>query len=170
MSYHQPFPDPPPTPGAWKPVTHPWDAPPPQREDPLEPHSPHGDLAALRSGYRRLRRVATLTALGYFTLFLLLAAFAPGLMTSRISGGLNTGLLLGLCQLPVALAAIALYERIARSRIDPLTASIREHTGRAPQETRTARPRGGPWAEAPGRPLGRGQSQWPGAPTGGARS
>ncbi|MEV3988456.1 DUF485 domain-containing protein [Streptomyces sp. NPDC049837] len=119
MTYHhRTFPEPPPS--------HP-----PQRQDHREPHRRQGDLDALRTGYRRLRRISTLTALGYFTLFLLLAAFTPGLMTSEVTGGLNTGLMLGLCQLPVALAAIALYERIARRRIDPLATAIRERAEQA---------------------------------------
>lgn len=118
MSYHRTFPDPPPF--------HP-----PRRQDHREPPRPPRDLDALRTGYRRLRRVSTLTALGYFTLFLLLAAFTPGLMTSKITGGLTTGLVLGLGQLPVALAAIALYERIARRRIDPLATAIRERAEQA---------------------------------------
>ncbi|MFC8918419.1 DUF485 domain-containing protein [Streptomyces sp. NPDC047821] len=164
MSHQHPFPDPPP-------YRHPdevagsfWDAPAPQHPEPREPRRPHGDLDALRSGYRRLRRVSTLTALGYFTLFLLLAAFAPGLMTSEISGGLNVGLLLGLGQLPVALAAIALYERIARHRLDPVAAAVREqHPWQAAAETRGPAARGA----RPG-----GQEQWPWASgrAGGGRS
>ncbi|MFE3327662.1 DUF485 domain-containing protein [Streptomyces sp. NPDC059176] len=96
------------------------------------------DLSRLRSGYRRLRRVATLTALGYFTLFLIFSAYAPDLMAGEI-GGLTTGLLLGLLQLPVTLAAIALYERIARRRVDPLAATIREHAEQEAEAHRVAR-------------------------------
>lgn len=125
--YEQYFPDPPGTGQPWRTPTQPTPAP--------HPHG-GGDLHRLRSGYRRLRRVATLTALGYFTLFLILSAYAPGLMTGEISGGLTTGLLLGLLQLPVALAAIALYERIARRRVDPLAATIRD---RAEQEAEAHR-------------------------------
>ncbi|WP_351227951.1 DUF485 domain-containing protein [Streptomyces sp. NPDC002133] len=136
MSYDHVFPEPSHS------AQHPWHTPPP----PVPPSAAHGlaygaahhlagdgaheraedgDLPRLRSGYRRLRRVATLTALGYFTLFLVLSGYAPGLMTGELSGGLTTGLFLGLCQLPVTLAAIALYERIARRRVDPLATAIR---------------------------------------------
>ncbi|MEU4133503.1 DUF485 domain-containing protein [Streptomyces wuyuanensis] len=148
MSYDPYFPDPP------GPARQPWHAPqpPPDRgyvdpfgdpfDDPFgeapaapypdpgpytEParHTPAHELPRLRSGYRRLRRVATLTALGYFVLFLILSGYAPGLMTGGISGGLTTGVLLGLLTLPVTLGAIAVYERIARQRVDPLAAAIR---------------------------------------------
>ncbi|MFD7611098.1 DUF485 domain-containing protein [Streptomyces sp. NPDC059828] len=100
-------------------------------EDPAP--TPHRELPGLRASYRRLRRVATFTALGYFVLFLFLSAYAPGLMSGDVSGGLTTGLLLGLLQLPVTLAAIAAYERIARQRVDPLAASIRNQAEQTAQ-------------------------------------
>ncbi|MFV6026371.1 DUF485 domain-containing protein [Streptomyces sp. NPDC056264] len=195
MSYHQPFPGPPPVPQhrnagrhrqeaasppreggpppwdtdpqaawdqssrAWEsaqqagnvaqpwdaPAQQPWDAPaqqyasPPERQ-PQPPVAAGGrdDLHRLGSAYRRLRRVATFTALGYFVVFLFLSGYAPSMMTGSITGGLTTGVVLGLLQLPVALAAIALYERIARKRVDPLAAAIRE---RAEQAAAAAAPR-----------------------------
>ncbi|CAL9477721.1 DUF485 domain-containing protein [Streptomyces sp. enrichment culture] len=95
----------------------------PQRHAALGHHS---DLRVLRSAYRWQRRVATLTALGYFVLFLLLSAFAPSLMTSTVTDGLPTGLLLALIQVPVTWAAIALYEQTARRRVDPIADRIRK--------------------------------------------
>ncbi|MFF8513163.1 DUF485 domain-containing protein [Streptomyces sp. NPDC015492] len=109
---------------AWDSARQPWDAPPPAAED-------REDLHLLRSAYRRLRRVATFTALGYFVVFLFLSGYAPSMMTGGITGGLTTGLVLGLLQLPVALGAIAVYERIARRRVDPLAATIRARAERA---------------------------------------
>ncbi|MFG2840967.1 DUF485 domain-containing protein [Streptomyces zaomyceticus] len=110
----------------------------------------------LGAAYRRLRRVATFTALGYFVVFLFLSGYAPSMMTSNITGGLTTGLVLGLLQLPVALAAIALYERIARNRVDPLAAAIRERAAQAA-------------APPPERQGGSGRPVWQ-RPTGGARA
>ncbi|MFG3384655.1 DUF485 domain-containing protein [Streptomyces sp. NPDC047999] len=178
MSYHPPFPEPPPRhasgahrarpgsagpqfdsphpahPAGYGPWTEPaaraWADP---AGDPWAgahgtphgtPHAPEaaderGAVRRLGSAYRLLRRVATLTALGYFVLYLLLSAYAPGLMTGSVSGGLTTGVLLGLVQLPVALGAIALYEAIARRRVDPLAAGIRERAAEAAaDEERTA--------------------------------
>ncbi|MEV0528298.1 DUF485 domain-containing protein [Streptomyces sp. NPDC050439] len=104
--------------------------PPPPPPPPRLPRHPalgrHSDLRHLRSAYRWQRRVATLTALGYFTLFLILSAFAPSLMTDTVSGGLSTGLLLGLCQVPVTLLAIGLYEYTARRRVDPMAERLRK--------------------------------------------
>ncbi|MER5710457.1 DUF485 domain-containing protein [Streptomyces sp. NPDC002122] len=200
MSYHQPFPGPPPvpqhrnagrhrqeaasqsweggspswntdpqaawdsspqawdsSPQGWDSAQQPWDASP--QPQPPAATADRDDLHRLGSAYRRLRRVATFTALGYFVIFLLLSGYAPSMMTSNITGGLTTGLVLGLLQLPVALAAIALYERIARNHVDPLAAAIRE---RAEQAAAAAAPR-------PERQSRSGRPVWQ-QPTGGARA
>ncbi|WP_395573015.1 DUF485 domain-containing protein [Streptomyces sp. BK79] len=100
--------------------------PTPRRAPRRDPLGHHSDLRVLRSAYRWQRRTATLTALGYFTLFLILSAYAPGFMTGTATGGLPTGLLLALLQLPVTWLAIALYEHTARRHVDPLADRIRE--------------------------------------------
>lgn len=117
---------------SYDPYTYPW-APPPPPEPPAARRVPdrpplghHRDLRILRTAYRWQRRVATLTALGYFTLFLILSAFAPGFMTSTVTDGLPAGLLLALLQLPVTWLAIALYEYTARRHVDPLADRIRK--------------------------------------------
>jgi uncharacterized membrane protein (DUF485 family) len=108
--------------------TYPWQPPPEparRRQPRHQPLGHHSDLRVLRSAYRWQRRVATLTALGYFTLFLILSAFAPSFMTSSVSGGLTMGLLLGLLQVPVAFVAIGVYEYTARHTVDPIAERIR---------------------------------------------
>ncbi|MEU9190252.1 DUF485 domain-containing protein [Streptomyces sp. NPDC048484] len=86
----------------------------------------HSDIRHLRTAYRWQRRVATLAALGYFTLFLVLSATAPSLMTGEVTEGLPLGLLLGLLQVPVTCAAIALYEYTARRSVDPIAERLRK--------------------------------------------
>ncbi|GGW15323.1 hypothetical protein GCM10018980_39290 [Streptomyces capoamus] len=140
MAHDPPHPSyPPPDP------THPWQPPPPhstrswqlpgqppgpvppERRPEREPLGHHSDLRVLRSAYRWQRRTATLTALGYFTLFLVLSAYAPGVMTRTLADGIPAGLLLALVQLPVTWLAIALYEHTARRYVDPLAERIRRH-------------------------------------------
>ncbi|SEE99844.1 DUF485 domain-containing protein [Streptomyces sp. Ag109_O5-10] len=111
-------------------LTYPWQPLPPEPPRPRhvphrEPVGHHSDLRLLRGAYRLRRRTATLTALGYFTLFLVLSAFAPGLMTSTVADGVPAGLFLALLQLPVTWLAIALYEHSARHHVDPLADRIR---------------------------------------------
>jgi uncharacterized membrane protein (DUF485 family) len=134
--YPPPHPSPHPSPRHTPPshLTYPWQ-PQPRPPEPGRKRQPrhhalgrHSDIRVLRGAYRWQRRVATLTALGYFTLFLLLSAFAPGLMTGEVSGGLPTGLLLGLLQVPVTCLAIGLYEYTARRRVDPIADRIRRQT------------------------------------------
>ncbi|MER6499501.1 DUF485 domain-containing protein [Streptomyces sp. NPDC001455] len=92
---------------------------------PDHPPTRHGDLRRLRTSYRSLRRIAALTALGYFIVFLLLSGFAKDRMQQPLFGGLNLGLVLALGQLPVALLAVVRYERTARRTVDPLAARLR---------------------------------------------
>ncbi|MGW1463111.1 DUF485 domain-containing protein [Streptomyces sp. NPDC002308] len=97
----------------------------------------HRDLRRLRTSYRVLRRVSTVAALGYFTVFLLLSAYAPGLMGRGAGfGGLNLGLLLALVQLPIALLSLVLYERTARRTVDPLAAELRQRARRTDSPVR----------------------------------
>ncbi|MFJ8489299.1 DUF485 domain-containing protein [Streptomyces sp. NPDC094038] len=121
---HDPCPPDPPR------LTYPWQPLPPEPPSPRhaprrEPVGHHSDLRVLRGAYRLQRRTAALTALGYFTLFLVLSAFAPGMMTSTVADGVPAGLLLALLQLPVTWLAIALYEHTARRHVDPLADRIR---------------------------------------------
>jgi uncharacterized membrane protein (DUF485 family) len=122
---HAPYDPQPPSP-----LTYPWQAPPPEparvpHRTPRAPVGHHRDLRVLRGAYRWQRRTATLTALGYFTLFLVLSAGAPGVMTRPVADGIPAGLLLALLQLPVTWLAIALYEYTARVHVDPLADRIR---------------------------------------------
>ena len=88
---------------------------------------PHRDLRLLRRASRRLRRVATFAALGYFAVFLTLTVEVPSVMTRPAPGGLPIGLVLALVQLPVTWLAVALYEFIARRYVDPLARRVRRH-------------------------------------------
>ncbi|MGI5455458.1 DUF485 domain-containing protein [Streptomyces sp. CA-249302] len=115
-------------------MTYPWQPPldppepAPRRRPPRPPLGHHSDLRILRGAYRWQRRTASLTALGYFTLFLLLSAFAPGFMTSTVADGLPIGLLLAVLQIPVTWLAIVLYEHTARRYVDPIADRIRRES------------------------------------------
>ncbi|MFI9150386.1 DUF485 domain-containing protein [Streptomyces sp. NPDC053367] len=100
------------------------------------PHAPgphdDADLAALRSAYRVLRRVSTLTALGSFVVYVLLSCSAPDLMGSRVTGELSLGMVLGVLQLVVTFAAVSWYRRSAQRSVDPLARAVRERTAGRP--------------------------------------
>ncbi|MEV6766218.1 DUF485 domain-containing protein [Streptomyces sp. NPDC051105] len=88
----------------------------------------HRTLRLLRRAYRWQRRVATFTALGYFAAFLTLTVKAPSLMAHPGPGGLPTGLVLGLVQIPVTWLAVLLYEATAHRFVDPLARHARRQT------------------------------------------
>ncbi|MGW5334602.1 DUF485 domain-containing protein [Streptomyces bauhiniae] len=95
--------------------------------EPPDPRSgPHRTLRMLRRAYRWQRRVASLTALGYFAVFLTLTVKAPWLMTRPGPGGLPTGLVLALVQIPVTWLAVLLYEATAYRLVDPLARRARQ--------------------------------------------
>ncbi|MER5530399.1 DUF485 domain-containing protein [Streptomyces sp. NPDC002677] len=96
---------------------------------PPDAHSgAHRTLRLLRRAYRWQRRVATFTALGYFAAFLTLTVKAPSLMAHPGPGGLPTGLVLGLVQIPVTWLAVLLYEVTAHRFVDPLARHARRQT------------------------------------------
>ncbi|MET7682498.1 DUF485 domain-containing protein [Streptomyces sp. NPDC005423] len=90
----------------------------------------HRDLRLLRRAARWQRRVAAFTALGYFAFFLALTVEVPSIMTRTAPGGLPTGLLLALAQLPVTWLAVLLYEFTARRYVDPLANRVRRQPHR----------------------------------------
>ncbi|MFD4602012.1 DUF485 domain-containing protein [Streptomyces sp. NPDC058464] len=85
----------------------------------------HRTLRLLRRAYRWHRRVATVTALGYFAAFLTLTVKAPSLMARPGPGGLPTGLLLALAQIPVTWLAVLVHEAAAHRFVDPLARRAR---------------------------------------------
>ncbi|NUP24437.1 MAG: DUF485 domain-containing protein [Streptomyces sp.] len=96
--------------------------------DSHETHRRRTDLAALRSAYRLLRRISTLTALGSFVVYVVLSCWAPGLMGAKIAGELSLGMALGVLQLVVTFAAVFWYGRSAQRSVDPLARAVREAT------------------------------------------
>ncbi|MGW5655612.1 DUF485 domain-containing protein [Streptomyces humi] len=85
----------------------------------------HRTLRLLRRAYRWHRRVAAITALGYFVAFLTLTVKAPALMARPGPGGLPTGLVLALAQIPVTWLAVLVHEAAARRFVDPLARRAR---------------------------------------------
>ncbi|MFE0513407.1 DUF485 domain-containing protein [Streptomyces sp. NPDC058964] len=109
-----------------------------------EPYGPEtgrqdGDLHALRSAYRVLRRVSTLTALGSFVMYVVLSCCAPELMGSKVVGELSLGMALGIIQLVVTFAAVLWYGHSAERSVDPLARLVRERAVRPGRNAGVAR-------------------------------
>lgn len=87
------------------------------------------EFTALRRRYRLfVFPMAVLFFLWYLT-YVLLAAYARGLMSHRVFGLVTVGLVLGLLQFVSTVAITIGYVRYARRRLDPRVAAIRENAG-----------------------------------------
>ena len=76
----------------------------------------------------------TLMFLGWYFLYVILAAFAPAFMRLRVLGEMNVGLCLGLLQFASTFVIALSFGRWASRDFDPLAARVRQRleTGRRP--------------------------------------
>ncbi len=79
----------------------------------------------LRSRFRKFVFPVTGLFLGWYFLYVLLAAFAPAFMSHKLVGNLNVGLFLGLGQCVSTFAITMLYARWADKQFDPTADKLR---------------------------------------------
>ncbi|GGO50770.1 hypothetical protein GCM10012287_31290 [Streptomyces daqingensis] len=118
------YPPPPPYP-PWHPQPPPPSHGPPPGYPPSVPARENTALHQLRSAYRLLRRGMAAALLAYYSAFLVMAAYLPDVMGAKVAGNLNLGVCLGLSLVPITLAAILVYEFLARSTVDPVAHRVR---------------------------------------------
>jgi uncharacterized membrane protein (DUF485 family) len=83
------------------------------------------DFSALRRRlYRFVFPMSGFFLVWYLT-YVLLADYAPGLMSIRLSGNVTVGLVLGLSQFVSTFVITTLYVRFAERQLDPLAARIK---------------------------------------------
>jgi uncharacterized membrane protein (DUF485 family) len=87
------------------------------------------EFADLRRRLRRFVFPMAVLFLGWYLLFVLLAAYAHDFMSYRLYGAITVGLVLGVLQFVSTLAITTWYVRFARRRIDPRVAQIRQQAG-----------------------------------------
>ncbi|WP_017539812.1 DUF485 domain-containing protein [Nocardiopsis halophila] len=86
---------------------------------------------------RRLKVfVFPLTAffIAWYLLYVLLAVFAPGFMSTPVAGNVNVGIVFGLLQFVTTFVITGLYASYANRRLDPVAGRLRERL-----ESETAR-------------------------------
>jgi uncharacterized membrane protein (DUF485 family) len=88
------------------------------------------EFVALRRRFRRFVFPVTALFFLWYLTFVLLAAFARDLMSHRLFGSVNVGLVLGLLQFVSTIVITFCYVRYARNRLDPRAAAIRAGAGR----------------------------------------
>ncbi|MBW8487337.1 DUF485 domain-containing protein [Actinomadura parmotrematis] len=85
----------------------------------------------LRSRFRWLAVSIVSTFLGWYLLYVLLSAFARGLMGQRVLGNINVGLILGVLQFVSTFLLAWAYTSYARKILDPLARELREEAEQA---------------------------------------
>ena len=85
------------------------------------------EFAQLRSRFRKFVFPVTGLFLAWYFLYVLLAAFAPGFMSTKVVGNINIGLILGLLQFVSTFAITTIYARWADREFDPTAERLREH-------------------------------------------
>jgi uncharacterized membrane protein (DUF485 family) len=90
------------------------------------------EFRTLRRRYISFAKPAIVLFLGWYFLYVIVAAFAPGFMRIRVLGEVNVGLCFGALQFAVVFAITMAYRRWARKSLDPLSERLRHRleTGR----------------------------------------
>ena len=83
------------------------------------------EFQELRRKFRGFVFPATAFFLVWYFLYVLLAAFAPGMMSIKVIGNINVGLIFGLLQFVTTFAITIIYVRWANKEFDPRADSIR---------------------------------------------
>lgn len=84
------------------------------------------EFIGLRRTFRRTIFPATAAFLLWYATYVLLAAFAPDVMATRVLGNINVGLLFGLGQFVTTFAITMGYRRWADRTLDPVADALRQ--------------------------------------------
>lgn len=85
------------------------------------------EFAELRSRFRRFVFPVSALFLAWYFLYVLLAAYAPDFMSTKVVGNINIGLIFGLGQFVSTFAITMIYARWADRQFDPTADRLREH-------------------------------------------
>ena len=88
------------------------------------------EFAQLRSRFRRFVFPLTGAFLAWYFLFVVLSAFAPGFMSTKVLGRINIGLVFGLLQFVSTFAITMVYARWADRQLDPTADRLRDQLER----------------------------------------
>jgi uncharacterized membrane protein (DUF485 family) len=92
------------------------------------------EFRTLRRRFASYVAPITLTFLAWYFLFVIVAAFAPGFMRTRVVGAINIGLCFGALQFVSTFAITIAYGRWARRNLDPVSSRIRQRLERGRQQ------------------------------------
>ncbi|TVT62939.1 DUF485 domain-containing protein [Amycolatopsis rhizosphaerae] len=84
------------------------------------------EFAQLRHRLRTFVFPMTVLFLAWYLLYVLLADYAHGFMSTKLVGNINVGLVIGLLQFVSTFVITGLYVRYANRKLDPVADKIRE--------------------------------------------
>ena len=84
------------------------------------------EFVELRSRFRRFVFPLTVAFLVWYFLFVLLSAYAPHFMGTKVLGNINIGLIFGLLQFVSTFSITMWYRRWADREFDPTADALRE--------------------------------------------
>lgn len=84
------------------------------------------EFAELRSKFRKFVFPVTVLFLVWYFLYVLLAAFAPGFMGTKVVGNINIALIFGLLQFVSTFSITMWYAKWADNVFDPAAERLRE--------------------------------------------
>ena len=93
---------------------------------PYEEVQASDEFAQLRSRFRRFVFPVTVGFLVWYFLFVVLSAYAPSFMATKVIGTINIGLIFGLLQFVSTFAITVAYMRWADREFDPTADALRE--------------------------------------------
>lgn len=82
------------------------------------------DFRQLKAAFRRFAFPVTAAFLSWYLLYVLMSAWARGIMDTKILGNINLALVFGLLQFVSTFALTWLYERHMNRHVDPLADRI----------------------------------------------
>lgn len=88
------------------------------------------EFTQLRSRFRKFVFPMTGLFLAWYFLYVVLAAFAPEFMSTKVLGNINIGLIFGLLQFVSTFTITMIYARWADRQFDPTAKKLREHMER----------------------------------------
>ncbi|NUU23301.1 MAG: DUF485 domain-containing protein [Streptomycetaceae bacterium] len=88
----------------------------------------------LKRRFRRFVFPVTAAFLAWYLLYVLLCAYARGLMAHKVAGNVNVALVCGLGQFAATFLTAWVYARYADRRLDPLSAALRARSAAGAEE------------------------------------
>jgi uncharacterized membrane protein (DUF485 family) len=83
------------------------------------------EFVQLKQRFRRFAFPMTVAFLAWYLLYVLLSTYAPDLMSTRVFGNVNLGIVLGLAQFVTTFVITHLYVAHANKRTDPIADEMR---------------------------------------------